>query len=159
MKIIASLLVAICLSSTAFATNNHPTTTTTLPPRAECQVEVDANPKAYCDSYAKSKAEASAKAICGDATANCNGGTAFSLAVTKQACVNASVQTNVTDVTCEAAALACGDTTATCALSCPPPVQCPDVEIGTRVLRCKRVITRPSGKVIRKGCLVVTEAY
>lgn len=171
-KLIAALCLILCTGTVALASNddanpcgNHGNNCCTedggqtyVPTEQTCTQVVEANPKAYCSSFAASVAEAQAKAICGNATASCAGGLAFTLAVTKQACVNSSIQANVTDVTCEAATLACGDASASCALSCPEPTPCPDVNVNTRVLRCKRVITKKSGKVIRKGCLVITEA-
>lgn len=146
-----------------------------------CTQVVNANPTAYCSSFAGALAaavsESRANAICGDATANCNGGTAFSLAVLKQTCTQVGIQVsemyqkqhqsqesvNGANASCESAAQTCGDTAVTCGdtaqtcnLTCPV---CPDVTVGTRVIKCKKYITRKDGRVVRKGCLVVTDAY
>lgn len=47
-----------------------------------------------------------------------------------------------------------GDTT----LVCPAAVACPSVTIASRVVKCAKVKTLPSGSVVGRNCLLVTEA-
>lgn len=123
-----------------------------------CAVAVSANPQAYCEAYATAIAaatsESRALAICGDAVSFCQGGTAFALSCVKQSCETAVSQAATATQTCTNA---CGDMTATC--SCPVCPQPPDVEIGTRVLKCKRWSQRKDGTYVGKKCLTLTETY
>ena len=102
--------------------------------------------------------EASAAAICGDAIASCQSGDLFlAVAVTKQACVQANDNASNATADCQSAAQSC-EVNVECP-ACPAPEPCPDVEIGTQVIRCKKIVERPDGRIIRKGCLVTTGAY
>jgi len=118
----------------------------------------DADASAACRVYVEAEAEAKALAICGDAVAFCNGGSAFSLAVTKSACTNANIQASVTQTHCGSADQSCGDASTVCgnvAVACPAPPACPDVNVSASVLHCKRTRTLKDGTVIGKKCNVV----
>lgn len=160
MKTLLSLALLL-LATTAGATNDndHHNVTCTedgtpIDVTTVCMNTVSANPEAYCGSYASAEAEAQALAICGDATAFCKAGPAFAMSAVKNACTQSQEQSNVASAVCGETALSVSTT-----LTCPKPEPCPDVEIGTKVIRCKKIVERPDGRIIRKGCLVTTGAY
>jgi hypothetical protein len=138
---------------------------TFVDPVLVCTNVVNADPSAFCSSYA----EAQATAICGDATSFCNGGTAFSLAVMKnsieQSQLVISQQVSQTESYCYESIAYCEQSSSACAaassntnnLSCPPAPACPSVNIKNAVLKCKKVKNTKFGPV-GFGCVVQTEA-
>lgn len=87
---------------------------------------------AICGGIVATDVEARAKAICGAAVADCEGGDLFlKLSVVEDACsqaqemaASATLTAGDTAVTCGNAAQTCGDV----AVSCPPAPQCPNVQ-------------------------------
>lgn len=146
---------------------------------AICKPKVDAKSKAYCGAYVDAECDPKIKQVCGNAKQVCGGDNAllqialklgdiqFKVNQDQEQTQNAAAYCDLANETsynasqtCEAATQTCGNQTVSVNNPSIDIPQCPDtnVVVTTKVLRCKKVKTRPDGTVISKGCLVETSS-